>query len=178
MMVSGKEEQSQHNVYDILFGMSSIYTVLTDLQIPFEKYTHPAVHTVVDTIEHYKNIDAGRCKNLFLQNVKGDTYYLIVMQADKRLDIKKLSATLETKLRFASEEKLLHYLGLTPGSVSPFGLINDTDHSVRVIVDKDVLNHQKVSFHPNINTETLVISSEDLQKFLTSVGNPITYFPL
>ncbi|MDE2588969.1 MAG: prolyl-tRNA synthetase associated domain-containing protein [Patescibacteria group bacterium] len=158
--------------------MQDIYQVLTDLTIPFEKFEHPAVHTVADTIEHYKGINAGKSKNLFLRNAKGDQYFLVIMQADKRLDTKKLSETLGTKLSFASPEILQQLLGLTPGSVSPFGLINDTNHVVQVLVDKSLLSYETLGYHPNSNTATLVISSKDLQKFLMSTGNKVSYIEL
>lgn len=155
-----------------------IYKVLDNLQIQYEKYEHPAVHTVDDTLEHYKGIEAGKCKNLFLRNAKGDAHYLVVMQADKRLDIKKLSKLLGTKLSFASPERLMQYLGLTPGSVSPFGLIHNTDKSVKVIIDSGLLQYQKLGYHPNINTATLVITTEDFKKFLAWTGNKIDYVAL
>lgn len=158
--------------------MPDIYKVLEQLNIPYEKYEHPAVHTVEDTIEHYHNIAAGKSKNLFLRNAKGDLHVLVVMQADKRLDIQKLSERLNTKLSFASPQRLMHYLGVTPGSVSPFGLINNTDKSVKVLVDTELLQYEKLGYHPNSNTATLVIATEDLKKFLAATGNEISYLSL
>lgn len=158
--------------------MSDIYQVLNDLQIHYEKYDHPAVHTVEEAALHYRGLDAGSCKNLFLRNAKGDQHYLVVMEGEKRLDLKKLSQTLGNKLSFASSERLMEYLGLTPGSVSPFGLINNTDKSVRVIVDNELLKFEKVGFHPNINTSTLILSTNDLKKFLAWAGNPVIYLDL
>ena len=73
---------------------------------------------------------------------------------------------------------IIGYLGLTPGSVSPFGLINDTSRSVQVIIDNELLKYGKVAFHPNINTATLAISIEDFKKFLDWTGNNIIYLDI
>lgn len=159
--------------------MEDIYTILQKLNIQYEKFDHPAVFTVSEAAQYDRGIYAGKSKNLFLRNVKGDMHYLVVMQADKRLDLERLATLLnEKKLSFGSEERLLKYLGLTPGSVSPFGLINNTDKSVKVIIDNDLLKYEKLAYHPNVNTATLVITKEDLQKFLESTGNKIVYLNL
>jgi Ala-tRNA(Pro) deacylase len=159
--------------------MHDIYKILDDLQISYEKYDHPAVFTVAEAALYDRGIDAGKSKNLFLRNVKGDTHYLVVMQADKRLDLQRLATLLnESKLSFASEERLVKYLGLTPGSVSPFGLINNADKSVNVIVDNDLLTYEKLAYHPNINTATLTIATEDLKKFLEWTENKVLYLHL
>lgn len=156
--------------------MIDIYQVLKDLQIPFVKYTHPAVFTVEDAKKHDRGIKVGTTKNLLLQNKKADTYFLVIMKAAKRADLKKLSLLLAaTKLSFVSAEKLQIILGLTPGSVSPFGLINNVDKSVNVIVDEDLLRNVTVGFHPNVNTATLVIKVEDFKKFLNWTGNKVIY---
>lgn len=102
--------------------------------------------------------------------------YLVVVQAEKRVDLKGLAKKLEeSKLSFGSPERMMHYLGLTPGSVSPFGLINDEEHLVHAIIDTDLLAQERVGFHPNVNTATLVLSSEDFKKYLASTRNTITY---
>lgn len=159
--------------------MKNIYDVLADLNIAYEKFDHPAVFTVEESDKHYQGIDAGKCKNLFLRNAKGDTHYLVIMESTKRLDLKGLALLInESKLSFASPERLLKYLELTPGSVSPFGLINDTDKSVIVLIDNGLMEYEKVAFHPNVNTSTLVIKTEDFKKFLDWTGNKISYIEL
>ena len=156
--------------------MTDIYSILQSLNIQYEKFEHPAVFTVAEATQYDRGIDAGKSKNLFLRNVKGDKHYLVVMQANKRLDLERLAMLFnEKKLSFASENRLLKYLGLTPGSVSPFGLINNTDKSVTVIMDNDLLHYQKLAYHPNINTVTLVVTKEDLKKFLDWTGNKVFY---
>ena len=77
------------------------------------------------------------------------------------------------KLSFASPERLMTYLGVAPGSVSPAGLINDREHHVRVFLDRDLKTAARISFHPNINTATLTVSFSDFQRFLMHCTNPI-----
>lgn len=159
--------------------MKTIYDVLSELHISYEKHRHPAVFTVEEAEQYDKDFNAGKSKNLFLRNKKENTHYLLVAESTRKIDLKNLSSILnESKLSFASPERLLTHLGLTPGSVSPFGLINNADKSIRVLIDKGLLAHQNVGFHPNINTATLVITTEDFKKFLTSTGNKITYLDL
>jgi Ala-tRNA(Pro) deacylase len=156
--------------------MQDIYQVLNKLNIKYEKYEHPAVFTVEDAQKYDINFDCTKTKNLFLRNKKGDKHYLIVLEGQKRANLKNLETLLgENNLSFASSEKLLKYLGLTPGSVSPFGLINDVNKEVEVVIDKELITSPKVGFHPNINTATLVVSSLDFKKFLDWTGNKVRY---
>lgn len=159
--------------------MKNIYDIFADLNIEYEKHDHPAVFTVEEAERYDRGIDAGKSKNLFLRNRKGNTHYLLVAESTRKIDLKKLSSLLnENGLSFASPERLSKYLGLTPGSVSPFGLINDTSKSVKVLIDKGLLKHAKLGYHPNVNTATLVIKTEDFKKFLTWTGNNVTYLEI
>ena len=158
--------------------MKDIYTLLKEFGIRYEKYEHPAVFTVEEA-EKYERGSGVHSKNLFLRNKKGNRYYLVVLKASKRINLKDLETRLqETGLSFASSERMMKYLSLTPGSVSPFGLINDTNKEVQVIVDKDLFTFDKQGFHPNSNTATLVISSDDFKKFLEWTTNKVTYVSL
>jgi Ala-tRNA(Pro) deacylase len=153
--------------------MKDIYSVLDKLGIVYKKYEHPAVFTVEEAKKHDTGSGSYN-KSIFLRNKKGDNFYLVLTLGSKRIDLKNLAVFLnETKLSFASPEKMMKYLGLTPGSVSPFGLINDVDKVVKVIVDEELLKFDKQGYHPNINTATLIISTEDLKKFLTWTGNKV-----
>lgn len=159
--------------------MQDIYQVLQELNISYEKHEHPAVYTTEQADRYYDGIDAGMSKNLFLRNRKGDKHYLVVVESSKKVDLERLGSLLnESKLSFASAERLLKYLGLTAGAVSPFGLINDANKEVFVIVDNDLLKYQKLSYHPNINTATLVISIEDFKKFLDWAKNSVQFLVL
>lgn len=159
--------------------MKNIYHVLADFKISYEKYEHPAVFTVAEAHEQDRNIPGGKTKNLFLRNKKADKYYLVVVESTKRIDLKKLAIELgESKFSFGSPDKLKELLNLKPGSVSPFGLINDHKKILNVVIDNDLLMYEKVGFHPNLNTATLVISVVDFQKFLSCSQNKIIYLDL
>ncbi len=154
--------------------MSDIYKILEELGIKYVKHDHPALFTVEDSAKYDLKMEGAHSKNLFLRNDKGDKHFLVVMSAHKRANLKELEKIIgEKKLSFASPDRMMRYLGLTPGSVSPFGLVNDRDKSVTVIVDKWLLNQPIVNFHPNVNTVTLGISQEDFRKFLLWCGNTV-----
>lgn len=144
-----------------------VYETLKELEIPYEVFRHPAVFTVEEANEHCQGIPGMGCKNLFLKDNKGKRHFLVVVPDEKSVDIKRLGAKLEvSNLGFASPERLMKYLGLIPGSVSPFGLINDTEGAVEVLVDRVLLDAESVNFHPNVNTATIVVTVEDFKKFL------------
>jgi Ala-tRNA(Pro) deacylase len=154
----------------------AVYDRLAELGIAYERYEHPPVPTVEAAEEHWAGIDATHCKNLFLRNQKGNHHYLVILVHSKKADLRAVAEQIgDGKLSFASPERLQKHLGLTPGSVSPFGLINDRDHAVRVFLDRDLEKAARVSFHPNVNTRTLVISGQDFQRFLAATGNPVRY---
>jgi Ala-tRNA(Pro) deacylase len=149
---------------------------LVELGIAFERYEHPPVATVDEAKQHWAGIDATHCKNLFLRNQKGNRHYLVVLEHSKKADLRAVADQIgDGKLSFASPERLLTHLGLTPGSVSPFGLINDRDHAVRVVLDRDLKSATRVSFHPNINTATYVVSAADFARFLEACGNSVQH---
>ena len=149
---------------------------LSELGIPFERHEHPPVPTVEEAERYWSGIDATHCKNLFLRNQKGDRHYLVVLKHSKKADLRAVADQIgDGKLSFASPERLMKHLGLTPGSVSPFGLIHDRDHAVRVVLDRDLKSAERLSFHPNINTVTLVVSAADFSRFLQESGNRVQY---
>jgi Ala-tRNA(Pro) deacylase len=147
---------------------------LNELGIAFARHEHPPVATVEEASAHWAGINATHCKNLFLRNQKGTRHYLIVLTASKRADLRAIAEQIgDGKLSFASPERLMTHLGLTPGSVSPFGLINDREHAVRVVLDRDFQSSTRLAFHPNINTATFTITAADFKKFLDACGNPV-----
>lgn len=153
-----------------------VYETLKNLEIEYQVFRHEAVFTVEEANEHCQGIPGTGCKNLFLKDSKGRRHFLVVVPDEKKVDIKKLGKKLEiSSVGFASPERLLKYLNLTPGSVSPFGLINDKDGVVEVLVDRCLLSVEQVTFHPNINTATVVISSEDFKKYLSSLKNKTSF---
>lgn len=154
--------------------MNDIYSVLSGLGIPYRKYEHPAVFTVAESEKYDTGIPGGKTKNLFLRNQKGTEYYLVIAEAERTINLRQVAGFLGTKkLSFGSQEKMKELLGVFPGSVSPFGLINDVQHSVTVVIQNHMMHRNELGFHPNINTATLVISTEDFRKFLSSTGNTV-----
>ncbi len=130
-------------------------------------HTHPAVFTVTEAKEHCYHIPGTHCKNLFLKNKKSEQLYLITIQHDKRLDLSQFRKSIGApKVRFAGPEDLFEVLGITPGAVSPIGLVNDTNDRVIFIIDEQIWNAEEVCCHPNINTETLQISGSDFRKLI------------
>jgi len=152
----------------------AVYGRLAELNIAFERFEHPPLPTVADAEQYWAGIDATHCKNLFLRNQKGNRHYLVVLVHLKKVDLRAVAGQIgDGKLSFASPERLMTHLGLSPGSVSPFGLMNDKEHAVRVVLDRDLKSADRVSFHPNINTRTLVLARADFERFLAACGNPL-----
>jgi len=155
---------------------AQVRDALAALGISFERYEHPPVATALEADEHWSGIDAAHCKNLFLRNQKGNRHYLVIVKHPKRADLRGVADQIgDGKLSFASPERLLTHLGVAPGSVSPFGLINDASHDVRVFLDADLKAAERISFHPNINTVTVVLAFADFERFLAARGNPVRY---
>ncbi|MGE3178990.1 MAG: prolyl-tRNA synthetase associated domain-containing protein [Vicinamibacterales bacterium] len=153
-----------------------VLDALRALGIAFEKHDHPPAATVAEAEAHWAGIDATHCKNLFLRNQKGDRHYLVILAHSKRADLRQVAAQIgDGKLSFASPERMAKYLGVAPGSVSPFGLLNDPDRHVRLFLDQDLRRAERITFHPNDNTATLVLSYADFERFLQHVGHPVRY---
>jgi Ala-tRNA(Pro) deacylase len=153
-----------------------VYASLDGLGITYEIYRHPAVFTADEAAEHWSGIHGVKVKNLFLRNKKGDRHYLVILEVSKQADLRELVRIIgDDRLSFASAERLMANLGITPGSVSPFGLIHDTGHAVRVILDADLKQADRLIFHPNINTSSLTISLQDFERFLAAMGNPVRW---
>lgn len=159
--------------------MPEVLEYLEGLGIAYVVHHHKPVFTVDEAKDVRIDADFGENKNLFLRNRKGDVHYLVTIAAEKQLNLKSLAEALQEKsVGFASPERLLQYLHLTPGSVSPFGLVHKSAREVRFILDTDLLAHTKLGFHPNTNTQTLVLETEDFKKYLAAIGNPVQYLPL
>lgn len=153
-----------------------LYKILDELEIKYTRYDHKAIYTVEEANELEISIAGVHCKNLFIRNRKGDVYYLVILEDSKKANLKSLEKQIEsTKLSFASEEKLYKYLGVEPGSVTPFGLINDTESEVIVLIDTDIVNAELVNFHPNINTSTIGVAYNDFEKFIKWHKNKFYY---
>lgn len=155
-----------------------VYEVLDDLGISYNRHEHPPVYTVEEAEKQWTDIIGAHCKNLFLRNKKGNRHYLVILEASKAADLKSLNKLLgEDRLSFASEKRLMKYLDLETGAVSAFGLINDKENHVKVVIDEDLTKAEAVNFHPNVNTATVGISFPDFEKYLTWCKNTVRYLP-
>lgn len=156
-----------------------VYRALDALGIRYERFHHPPVFNSEDVAQHWKDIPATPVKNLFLRNKKGDRHYLVILGVDKQADLRQLVKVIgDDRLSFGSPERLMAHLGVTPGSVSPFGLLNDASGVVRVIVDRDLRSAERLIFHPNDNTASLTIGFADFEKFLNSTNNSVRWISL
>ncbi len=151
---------------------AAIIKYLDEQHIPYEIYEHPPVPTVEEALPYWKDIDAAHCKNLFFRNHKGNKHYLVILDHRRQLNIRDLEQRLKQgKISFASPHRMEKYLGLSAGSVSPFGIINDHENHVHLLIDAKLQSADRISFHPNENNATLVISFASFIKFLESSGN-------
>lgn len=139
----------------------NIFEVLNNLNIEYQLLEHKPVYTVEEAKQLENMIEGIGCKNLFLKD-KQHNYYLLVIEEDKKADLKHLASFLNTsKLSFASSDALKEILNLEPGSVTPLSIINDKNNKCKIILDKDIEN-KKILVHPNTNTKTLSIEFNDL----------------
>lgn len=151
----------------------AVYDLLERLQIPFARVDHDAVDTIEDCEAVDQILGTTICKNLFLRNRQATAFYLLLLPGDKRFVTKNFSRQLGiSRTSFAEAEYMEQYLNITPGSVSILGLMNDTEHHVQLVIDKDLLNDPYIGCHPCINTSSLKLRTSDLlEKFLPYTGH-------
>lgn len=144
---------------------------LSSLNISYDLHTHPPLHTVEESRQLRGKISGGHCKNLFLKDKKGKLWLLVCLE-DAQIDMKTLNKKIASaRLSFGRPELLMQVLGVTPGSVTPFALINDTDMQVTVILDHAMMTHKTLNYHPLTNRQTITITSKDLLGFIKSCGH-------
>jgi Ala-tRNA(Pro) deacylase len=153
-------------------GENDLYPILDQLGIHYHIYRHPPAPTIEIAREFWKDIPSSHCKNIFLRNHKGNKHYLVIIEYTQNFSIHSLEKRLyQGKLTFASPKRLMKYLGVTSGNVSPYALINDVDHHVHLFIDETLLSAKNISFHPLTNTASLVTSFDDFLKFLNWTTN-------
>ena len=163
------ELNSRQRVFDFLEAHGIEYSV----------YEHPEAPTIEIARQYWRQDGSKHCKNLFFRNHKGNRHYLVVFDSEQSMAIHDLEQRLhQGKLSFASEQRMARWLGLRPGSVSPFGLVNDEECHVHLFLDANLKNYPSLSFHPNDHTATVVISQEMFARYLTAVGNTYEYIDL
>jgi len=156
-----------------------VFKMLREKQVAYRMVAHPAVFTM----EEMEKLGLGEdtqavAKNLFLRDDKKRNYYLVVIKGDKRVDLKGLRKTIQSRpLSFASQEELGQYLGLKAGSVTPLGILNDTERKVAVFIDQDFQGGE-IAVHPERNTATLWMRTEDLKRIIELHGNQVSFIRL
>jgi Ala-tRNA(Pro) deacylase len=147
--------------------MKSVEKFLEKKGIDYVLHEHTAVFTCEEAEKHCSNVPGVPSKNLFLRDDKKRRYFLVILDAKKRADLKKLGEELGVKrLSFANSDELKEKLGLEPGEVSIFGLLNDSEREVELFFEKEFLNAPVVNFHPNRNTASIELTNEMLKIFL------------
>lgn len=152
--------------------IEKVTTYLNKIGVPYTLLRHKAVVTTEESRQVVQIPNCMACKSLYVKDKKSDNYYLVVLPFDKRAQMRGLASYVGcAKFEFATEEKLLHDLGVHRGSVSPFAFLNESpEYSAKLLIDVDVWNSQNVKFHPCDNTATVVLKTEDFKKFLQSIG--------
>ncbi|MDE5639112.1 MAG: prolyl-tRNA synthetase associated domain-containing protein [Odoribacter sp.] len=163
----------------MMIGQKKVYETLEKLGIKFDYIEHPPAPTIEIARRYWTALDSKHCKNLFFRNHKGNRHYLVIFDCEQNLAIHDLEHLLKQgKLSFASEKRLVKYLGIYPGSVSPFGLVNDEGHHVCVFLDENLRQAEKLSFHPNDNRASLAIKTEDFIRYMEASGNAYEWIKL
>lgn len=148
-----------------------VYDLLDQLNIDYQRIDHEEANTMEVCLEIEKSLKSTICKNLFLVNSNKSQYYLLMLKENKKFKTKMISKQINSsRLSFGSDEKMLEYLDITPGSVSLLGLMNDHDFKVQLLMDKDLLQDEYLGCHPCINTSSLRIKMKDVfEKIIPSL---------
>jgi Ala-tRNA(Pro) deacylase len=153
----------------------SLYDFLAAHDIGYQRFDHPAVFTCEEAARLVPaEADAVHTKNLFLRDKKGRRHWLLVTTCAKAVDLKGLCDRIGAdNLSLGSPDRLMKHLGVTPGAVTILGLINDPEHLVEVLIDRDVWAAPAIRSHPLVNTATLVLSHEGVERFCQLTGHPV-----
>ena len=155
-----------------------VLRTLAEQNIPYQLWEHPAVYTIEEMDALDLPAPEAVVKNLFLRDAKGRRYFLVVLSKEKQADLRALGERLGVKLSFASPARLAACMGLEKGSVTPFGVLNDQERKVEVLLDQDLRTRPLVAVHPNENTATVALAPEDLLQVLEDHGNSVTWLEL
>lgn len=160
-------------------GYDKVKEYLNTLGIEFKIVEHEPAYTTEEADKYIEGHDGVRTKTMFICNKKKINYYMIIMDDSKRLDINKFKEIVsEKQMKMASEEVLKEKLGIEPGMVSPFGLLNNDEKDVKIYMDKQIITEEIMTFHPNDNTKTLFITTKDLFKYFENIGYEINIIEL
>tara|TARA_Y100000768_G_scaffold352750_1_gene304564 strand:+ start:348 stop:860 length:513 start_codon:yes stop_codon:yes gene_type:complete len=157
---------------------TDLLELLNKKGLEYEIHKHKPLFTVEDSENSRGNIVGSHTKNLFLKNKKSE-FYLFSCDENAQIDLKRYSKSIDAKnLSFANESYLKHYLGVKPGSVSPFALLNDKNNNVNFYLDKILFDSNIINFHPLTNTSTITIKTKDFINFILENKKKINIFSL
>lgn len=144
---------------------------LNELGIPFQIVEHEPVLTTEQADRFIEGIEGVRTKTMFLTNKKKRNFYLVIIDDAKRLDMDVFKEIVEeNRIKMASAETLNDKMMLLPGTVSPFGLLNNRDKDIQVYFDQEIVSEERMCFHPNTNEKTIFVNTQDLFTFLKAIG--------
>jgi Ala-tRNA(Pro) deacylase len=148
----------------------NLLSLLNTHEITYEVHTHVPIFTAEEAHKLQLDIKGAHSKNLFLRD-KARNFFLVTVLDHKRVDLKTLSKNHGAgHFSFGNEEDLKTLLGVTRGSVTPYGLVNDNERKVQFLLDKDILDHDFVNFHPLRNDMTINMGSNDFLRFFEKLG--------
>jgi len=154
----------------MLQDQNQLLEVLSNIGIKYKNHEHPAVFTVEEANMHHDGIEGVHSKNLFFKDKKKNLF-LVVTLSDKPVQIKELAKKIGAKSpSFGKPDLLMEVLGVIPGAVTPFAVINIQDQPVKIILDQDLMENDLLNFHPLVNTATTTIAPADLIKFMEHCG--------
>ena len=160
-------------------GYDKVKEYLNTIGIQFKIVEHEPAYTTEEADKYIEGHDGVRTKTMFICNKKKTNYYMIIMDDSKRLDMNKFKEIVsEKQMKMASKEALKEKLGIEPGMVSPFGLLNNDEKDVKIYMDKEIITEEIMTFHPNDNTKTLFITTKDLFKYLENIGYELNIIEL
>ena len=159
-----------------IYTKEETYHLLDEKNISYERIDHEAVFTMEELDKIGFANRANIFKNLFLRDAKGKIHYLVSVPESVHIDMKNLQGKIDsTRLSFASAERMMKYLGLTRGSVSPLGILNDEGREVIVVFADNILPDEIIAVHPNDNTSSALMKFADLVSVIEEHGNQIMY---
>jgi Ala-tRNA(Pro) deacylase len=153
------------------FTPDQLFARLDQLGLAHRTHRHPPVFTVAEAVALRGTLPGGHCKSLFLKDKKAGLWLVVALE-ERPIELKRLAATLDApRFSFGNPDLLYEVLGVRPGSVTPFALVNDTAQRVTVVLDRAMLDHDPLNYHPLENDRTTAIAPADLLRFIAACGH-------
>ncbi len=151
---------------------NALFAFLEGLGISVTTVRHPPLYTVADSQALRGEIVGGHTKNLFLKDKK-DNFFLLTVDEEAEVDLKQIHRRIGAsgRVSFGKPDRLMEYLGVVPGAVTAFGILNDTDNRVKIFLDADLMEHEFINCHPLTNDATSTIRRDDLIRFVKATGH-------